>query len=201
MRIGAGLAAAGAAVVLGCPVAAAAAEGDVREGKVLWDRPYDGDTFALGEPNVKIRIWGIDAPESEQPCFRPSGGKDSCGAESKQALRELVAEQTVRCVEKDESYGRYVSQCTVGGTDIAGEMAARGFAIAYVTYTQIYRPSGKAACEAATGIWSRRFEVPSSYRGRGYPQGHLAAAIPSKAVRGTAFNSAPCWRQSSIPAH
>jgi endonuclease YncB( thermonuclease family) len=89
----------------------------------------DGDTFDIREARrtVRIRICGIDAPES----------RERGGAEATRALRSIVENRTVRCVQvgggtpcdgrsEATSYNRIVAQCFVGTTDIATEMVRRG---------------------------------------------------------------------------
>jgi endonuclease YncB( thermonuclease family) len=41
----------------------------------------DGDTLEIY--GQRIRLYGIDAPESSQLCVRPSGERGRCGAASK----------------------------------------------------------------------------------------------------------------------
>jgi hypothetical protein len=46
----------------------------------------DGDTIKT--PNQAIRIWGIDAPELHQICYKEER-EVSCGQEAKRALQEI----------------------------------------------------------------------------------------------------------------
>ena len=43
--------------------------GDVLVGSLNYLKPYDGDTFWLTGSATKIRLMGVDAPESRQTCF------------------------------------------------------------------------------------------------------------------------------------
>ena len=58
-------------------------------------RAIDGDTLQLGE--VRIRLHGIDTPESRQTCER-GGLAWLCGQEAAKALRSLVDGMAVECV-------------------------------------------------------------------------------------------------------
>jgi micrococcal nuclease len=110
-------------LVLGLvPVAVPAAE--VWTGWVSW--VMDGDTVLLvrdgqHEP-VKLRIEGIDAPETCQP-----GGIASRDALIRLALRKSVQ---VRDLVQD-SYGRQVGRLSVDGVDLGAEMVRSGMAWAY----------------------------------------------------------------------
>lgn len=167
-------------------------------GQVDWSHKSDGDTFRLKDSGHRIRVWGIDAPESAQPCFTAEGVRLECGAAAQQELQDIIGDASIECAVKDVSYGRLVSQCTVNGQDLARLLVERGQVIAYLTYTQTYKTAAIQACNEKRGIWGYRFEVPSSYRGRGYPQGALAEQIPSKALRGEGAPPTTCNRQSYL---
>ena len=61
-------------------------------------RVIDGDTLDVG--GVRIRLHGIDAPESEQSC-RAGGRRWSCGREATRALAGRIGKRTVGCQERD----------------------------------------------------------------------------------------------------
>jgi endonuclease YncB( thermonuclease family) len=76
----------------------------------------DGDTIEIG--GQRIRLHGIDAPESAQLCDL-NGHAYRCGQQAALALADKFGEKTVRCAEKDvDRYGRTVAVCFVGGEDI-----------------------------------------------------------------------------------
>ena len=78
----------------------------------------DGDTIEIqGE---RIRLHGIDAPESGQQCRTRDGEAYRCGQQASFALADMVGRQTVRCVEIDrDRYGRMVGKCQAGGEDLS----------------------------------------------------------------------------------
>ena len=53
----------------------------------------DGDTLTVA--GVRIRIWGIDAPEGRQSCQDAGGRRYACGEVSTARMRKLVAERNV----------------------------------------------------------------------------------------------------------
>ena len=93
-------------------------------------RTVDGDTFWVSSRNVSIRVWGLDAPETNQP-----GGSTATAA-----LTRLISGQTLRCRQRDiDRYGRIVGQCFLpDGRDIAAAMIASGAATEYCRYSDNY---------------------------------------------------------------
>jgi endonuclease YncB( thermonuclease family) len=58
-------------------------------------RVVDGDTIHIGK--TKIRLHGIDAPETKQECYRMDGSPYRCGEAATDALRVLIGADPVRC--------------------------------------------------------------------------------------------------------
>src|SRR3954467_3861194 len=89
-------------------------------GKVV--RIADGDTVTIlvdGNHQVKVRLFGIDAPERGQDYSR----------KSREALAELVFEKDVRVVVHDKDrYGRSVGDIYVGDLLVNEKMINDGWA-------------------------------------------------------------------------
>lgn len=120
-------------------------------------RVIDGDTLAIrGE---RVRLAGIDAPESSQWC-----SDIPCGRLATDVLRTL-APSTITChsTERDR-YGRELATCFHGTVDINREMVRLGYAVAYRRYSQRYVNEENEARAAQRGIWSTRFVMPEVYR-------------------------------------
>ena len=87
-------------------------------------RVIDGDTIDIeGE---RIRLHGIDAPETFQTCLV---GHEVwlCGQEATQALENLIGGAPVTCQEQGvDRYGRTIATCRVRGVDIEAWMGLRG---------------------------------------------------------------------------
>ena len=100
-------------------------------------RIVDGDTIWIGD--TKIRLYGIDAPETEQECFREKRSKYHCGRVSTGALRLLVGLDPVRC--KGYAYDRYdrlIATCYSGSINLNAELVRQGWALAYRRYSKDY---------------------------------------------------------------
>ena len=96
----------------------------------------DGDALDVG--GVRIRLHGIDAPESEQGC-RAGGKRWLCNRESTRALTDRIGGSSVACQERDrDHYGRAVAVCRTAGMDLNGWMVAENWAFAYRWFSQGY---------------------------------------------------------------
>ena len=96
----------------------------------------DGDTLKIAPE--RIRLHGIDAPESAQSC-RAGGKTWACGEAATRALRERIAGRPVECAERDrDRYGRIVAVCRVDGADVNAWMVEQGWAVAYRKYSTDY---------------------------------------------------------------
>jgi endonuclease YncB( thermonuclease family) len=79
----------------------------------------DGDTLEIH--GARIRLWGIDAPESDQLCRNRDSEHYRCGQKAANDLDAFVARRPVSCIEVDrDQYKRAVAVCTVAGIDLAG---------------------------------------------------------------------------------
>jgi endonuclease YncB( thermonuclease family) len=56
----------------------------------------DGDTLEIH--GVRIRLWGIDAPESSQLCRGEDSLQYRCGAQAANGLDAFIARRPVNCV-------------------------------------------------------------------------------------------------------
>lgn len=125
-------------------------------------RVIDGDTFDIADQ--RIRLHGIDTPESKQTCQRDSVTW-SCGAEATKTLRDLISGSTVNCVERDrDRYGRMVAVCHAGKVNLNAEIVRLGMALAYRRYSNDYVGQEASAKAARRGLWGGRFVPPWEWR-------------------------------------
>jgi endonuclease YncB( thermonuclease family) len=123
----------------------------------------DGDTIEIrGE---RIRLFGIDAPESGQMCLDAKGQSYRCGQKAALVLDARIGEGVVTCERKDtDRYGRVVALCRVYGEDLSAWMVGLGWALAYRTYTTRYVPAEDLARSRGLGMWAGRFTPPWDWR-------------------------------------
>ena len=75
-------------------------------------RVVDGDTIDVG--GARVRLHGVDAPESDQSCVA-QGTRWPCGRRATRALAGRLGGRTVVCEERDrDRYGRIVAGVPAG---------------------------------------------------------------------------------------
>lgn len=149
------------AVTLGCLIATAHAR--VPASITGVPTVTDGDTLQIRQ--TKIRLYGVDAPESSQQCMR-GGTRYACGREAAFALANLVRNKNVTCRRRDtDRYGRMVAVCTVGGREINRWLVEQGHALPYLQYGGgVYRDAEAKAKAARSGLHAGTYQNPWDYR-------------------------------------
>jgi endonuclease YncB( thermonuclease family) len=136
-----------------CLVLALSTQASELTGKVV--SVSDGDTLRVlvDDHQIKIRLGGIDAPESNQPF----------GQASKRYLAEAVAGQTVVVeFEKKDRYGRVIGKVLLDGADMNLRQVEAGYAWWYEYYKrdqseadqQAYAAAEQQARGSRVGLWS-----------------------------------------------
>jgi endonuclease YncB( thermonuclease family) len=122
----------------------------------------DGDTLEIH--GQRIRLHGVDAPESGQFCEK-DGKRYRCGQQAALALSDKIGQATIRCEQRDiDRYKRIVAVCSLGNVDLNAWMVRQGWAIAYRQYSRDYVDDESAAQAEKAGIWAGRFIDPSRWR-------------------------------------
>jgi endonuclease YncB( thermonuclease family) len=125
----------------------------------------DGDTVSLG--STKIRLEGIDAPESDQLCLNSTGKAWNCGISSRDELAKRTLGQVWKCYPTGvDRYNRTLARCEAGGEDIQRWMVRNGWALSFVRYSRAYDADEAEAKSAKAGIWAGAFIAPWDWRGR-----------------------------------
>ncbi|WP_413815257.1 thermonuclease family protein [Bradyrhizobium sp.] len=125
----------------------------------------DGDTLEIH--GTRIRLWGIDAPESSQLCRGEDSLPYRCGAKAANELDRFIAGRPVSCepVSRDV-YGRTVARCSVGGADMAEWLVDSGLAFDWPKYSNgKYDKAQREAHKIGRGVWAGSSVAPWSYRG------------------------------------
>jgi endonuclease YncB( thermonuclease family) len=170
-------------------------------------RVVDGDTIVIGD--LRIRLEGIDAPESTQACGRalaapanrPPPGNPSmlgnpvssdapaetwaCGTEATRHLARLTRHAEVRCDDLGlDKYGRTLGRCFAGATNLNAAMVRDGYAWAYVQYSTAYVEQEALARAARIGIWQGDATPAWEYRKRAWQTAEQVAPKPGCTIKG-----------------
>jgi endonuclease YncB( thermonuclease family) len=128
-------------------------------------RIVDGDTLAVGD--IKIRLEGIDAPETDQICLDRDSKKWRCGIAARDQLAEEVNNRSIDCVPSGlDRYGRTLAVCRIGNVNLNAWMVREGWALAFVKYSTAYEGEESAARKAQRGLWRGAFIAPWDWRHR-----------------------------------
>jgi endonuclease YncB( thermonuclease family) len=132
-----------------------------------------GDTFMLD--GTLYRLWGIDAPESEQYC---ADGWPA-GVLAQTRLQTLMQGATVHCEERERDiYGQSIALCTASGKDLGKELVREGLAWPSRQHAEEYLDQQARAKEERLGIHSHPCTSPWIWRAERRQQAsHLRATI------------------------
>lgn len=126
----------------------------------------DGDTIEIA--GRRIRLNGVDAPESWQVCRDGDRKPYRCGTEAAFALNDFLAKsRPTRCqVHDTDRYGRVVADCArADGASVNSWLVRQGWAIDWVRYSRGAFKADQVAAESAhAGIWRGTFELPCEAR-------------------------------------
>ena len=152
----------------------ASAREPIRTIECMVERVLDGDTVSVvvrngGGASSKIRLYGIDAPETEK--VNKKSGKISkpgqpFGEESRNALISKIRDAIVTIKIYDiDRYKRLVGVIYKGNRDINKEMVAEGWALAYRQYldrphASEYIPAEEEARGKRLGLWKQANPQP-----------------------------------------
>lgn len=125
----------------------------------------DADTIEIR--GQRIRLHGIDAPESDQTCER-DGKPWRCGQAAALALSDWLGAAIITCRQTDtDRYKRIVARCTNNGQDVGQWLVAQGWALDWPRYSGgAYAVSQGDAHKNGRGIWSSTFLPPWEWRSK-----------------------------------
>ena len=149
-------------------------------------RVVDGDTIVIGD--LRVRLEGIDAPETSQTCTASSGASWRCGDAASAFLTRLLGGHDVRCESVGlDKYGRTLGHCFVGALDVNAEMVRQGLAWAFVKYSHAYVEVEAEARALKVGIWQGEAIPAWDYRS-GTWQLAASSAPDGCAIKGNVTN-------------
>jgi len=133
-------------------------KGESFQGRVVG--VHDGDTATVlwQQREIKLRLFGIDAPETNPA--------QDYGQRAKQFASQLIFNQDVRVVVRDATltYGRVVGEIfmLVDGREqsVNAKLVEAGMAWAYLDYSDAFAAEEARARAAKTGLWASPNPMP-----------------------------------------
>ena len=114
---------------------------------------HDGDTITIlqNKQQIKVRLFGIDAPELKQPY----------GKKSKQFLANLIAGKVVEVEENGKDrYKRTIGTIFLNDKDVNAQMVENGYAWAYRKFSKKYTAQESKARKQGLGLWQEKEPTP-----------------------------------------
>lgn len=159
----------------------------------------DGDTLIVD--GIKFRLEGIDAPEAGQTCNLAGEGTWKCGKKAAEALVALTAGKRIVCDNRAlGEYGRTLSVCHAGETELNKTMVERGFAWAYRNRFKDYSGSESAARAKLLGIWQAPSQSAEDYRTESWKLA-LKQSPPSCPIKGKVTNEGGFYHTPWSPSY
>lgn len=125
----------------------------------------DGDTIVIN--GIKIRLYGIDAPEAGQKCKKVNGGSWPCGNEAIKVIVGLTEGNQVSCRgDFYDDFGRLIATCTSNKTEINKELVSLGLAWNFDKYSMHYKEIEKEARRKSVGVFQATTITPWEYRAK-----------------------------------
>jgi endonuclease YncB( thermonuclease family) len=127
-------------------------------------RVVDGDSLEIA--SMRVRLYGVDAPELAQLCAAADGREYPCGREARERLVAAIAGRAVSCRrEGRDRFRRVLARCHAGDDELGALMVRQGWAVAYAGADgNGHRALERAAQRARTGMWAGSFERPDAWR-------------------------------------
>jgi endonuclease YncB( thermonuclease family) len=147
-------------------------------------RMHDANSLTIGE--ARVRLEGIDAPETDQRCLNTAGEPWACGIAARDQVRAYVGDRVVSCTAGGrDRYKRTLAVCMVEDVNLNSWLVRQGWALAFRRYSQAYVGEEDGAQTEQRGLWSGTFIAPWDWRHRNKDTqilGALTAPAEAKAV-------------------
>ena len=108
------------------------------------------DASHLEVAGQRFKLYGIDAPDTDETCQAAGGVEYPCGIEARDALAKLVSAGEVSCLPRGpNALNEMLASCTVGQTDVARALTEAGWALDERKRTLYYEEAELAARDGA----------------------------------------------------
>ena len=125
----------------------------------------DADTIIFN--SEKIRLYGIDAPETNQNCYINREAWP-CGKQATKYLKNLlknVSLSSLNCkISNKDRYGRSIGLCYIADNNINRDLVENGWALAYREYSKDFIHNEILASKKKIGMWQGEFVAPWNWR-------------------------------------
>ena len=128
-----------------------------------------GDTLSIKNiedgKQFTFRLWGIDAPELDQPCEKKNGQSVDCGVLARNAVRAIIKRSELVCVDfEKDSENQITALCYMGDKILNGAIVRAGWALAYKQESTDFLDVEKQARLNDKGVWEYNFITPWTWR-------------------------------------
>lgn len=127
-------------------------------------RIIDADTIEL--QGQRLRLTGIDAPETRQICTNNEGQQWPCGEAATHAFSQRIGTGAIQCriVGRDTKWNRDLARCFKGDVDLNKWLVRSGWAVSYSRDGSLFMPDEAMARFKKRGLWQGQFEEPCKFR-------------------------------------
>jgi endonuclease YncB( thermonuclease family) len=142
-------------------------------------RVTDADTILIG--NERIRLQGVDAPETDQICLDSRGAVWNCGTDARDRLIRHIGSREISCVTNGkDAFGRCLATCSTSEGDLSAWLVREGLGMAFIRYSNAYVAEEAIARSAQKGMWAGAFIAPWDWRARTASTAILGPYKPTK---------------------
>ncbi len=149
----------------------------------------EADQIQIG--NSRIRLYGIDAPSTDQLCLNTKGDRWTCGVAARDELIKHTDNKSWTChTSHTDRRGRVLARCEVSGEDIQKWLVRAGWALSFTRVSHDYDADQAAARENKAGMWQGAFIAPWDWRVRNKKTVILGAVKPPENAHAVLLASA-----------
>jgi endonuclease YncB( thermonuclease family) len=154
----------------------------------------DADTIVIG--GERIRLQGVDAPETDQICLDNRGTLWNCWSDARDRLIRHIGSRQTSCVTNGkDAYGRWLATCSTNEGDLSAWLVREGLGLAFIRYSSAYVAEEAIARSAQKGMWAGAFIAPWDWRARTASTAILGSYKPTEQQERLLLPSTPSPQQ------